>query len=166
MEIYVMRHGDAEARATGLDDADRKLTAKGKRDTERVAKLAKAMKIEPDVILTSPYRRAVETAAIASRCLRAGKLLETSTQLPQAEPAQAWKEIRSHAKTGQVLIVGHEPQLSELIAFLLGCPELRLDMKKSALVFIDMGTVGSAPKGELKWMLTPGLARAHKKAVK
>lgn len=166
MEIYMMRHGDAEPRASGLDDADRKLTPKGKRDTERVARLVKAMNIEPGVILTSPYRRAVETATIALKYLNAGKLLETSALLPQGELAQVWKEIRSQAKAAQVLIVGHEPQLSELIAFLLGCPELRLDLKKSALVFVDMGKITSSPKGELKWMLTPGLVRAHKKSVK
>ena len=166
MEIYIVRHGDAEPRVSGLAEADRKLTPKGKRDTERMARLAAAMNVRPDITLTSPYRRAKETAAIVLNSLKSDKLVETSTLLPEEKPEQVWKEIRSHAKAREILVVGHEPQLSAFVAYLLDSPDLTLDFKKSALVRIQIDKLGAAPEGEWKWIVTPGLIRSYKKLVK
>ncbi len=159
-DIFILRHGDAEPRSGSVVEADRKLTPKGKSDVDRVIRVAFVKKPGPDLILTSPYRRAVETAEIA-RDLLPGKsrMIETQSLLPQAEPEQTWKELRSHVKSKQILLAGHEPHLSHLAAYLLGAPSLVLDLKKGALVRIFMERMGQEPHGELKWIFTPALAR-------
>jgi len=160
VEIYILRHGDAEPRSADVEEADRKLTSKGRRDVERVMRAASAAKVRPDLVFTSPYRRAVETAEIAIQQLDPKpKLVETEALLPEGRPEQVWKELRSHSAANETLLAGHEPQLSNLVAYLLGTPELRLDLKKGALVRIWMEKLGTAPRGELKWVVTPGLVR-------
>jgi phosphohistidine phosphatase len=161
-DIFILRHGDAEPRGS-VPEADRPLTPKGKSDVERVVTLAFEKTSTPELILTSPYRRAVETAEIA-RGLLPGKprLLETPSLLPQAQAEETWKELRSFAKTKQILLAGHEPHLSHLIAYLLGTPSLTLDLKKGALVRISLESMTPEPHGELKWILTPALARSTK----
>src|ERR1051326_3095816 len=164
MEIYILRHGEAQPRSEGVPEADRKLTPKGRRDVEGVAQLARAAKVQPDVVLSSPYSRAKETAEIAIRAFDAKpNLAETTALLPESSLKQVWKEIKSRSKSGQLLLVGHEPQLSALVAYLLGAPELRVDLKKGGLVRIQMDRLAAEPHGELKWILTPGLARPAKK---
>jgi phosphohistidine phosphatase len=162
-DIFILRHGDAEPRSASVPEADRKLTPKGKSDVERVVRLAFGKKLSPTLILTSPYRRAVETAEIA-RGLLPGKprLLETPALLPQAQPEETWKELRSFAKRKQILLAGHEPHLSHSVAYLLGAPSLTLDLKKGALVRISLRSMTPEPHGELKWIVTPALARGTK----
>ncbi len=161
-DIFILRHGDAEPRGR-VPEADRQLTPKGKRDVERVVKLALGKKLSPELILTSPYRRAVETAEIV-RGLLPGKirLIETPSLLPEARPEETWKELRSFAKTKQILIAGHEPHLSHLVAYLLGTPSLDLDLKKGALVRISLQSVTPEPRGQLKWIVTPALTGGSK----
>ena len=161
-DIFILRHGDAEPRGS-VPESDRQLTPKGKRDVECVVKLAFGKKLSPELILTSPYRRALETAETA-RGLLPGKirLIETPSLLPQAQPEETWKELRSFAKTKQILLAGHEPHLSQLIAYLLGTPFLTLDLKKGALVRISLDSMTPEPHGELKWIVTPALARGTK----
>lgn len=57
------------------------------------------------------------------------------------------------------MLVGHEPQLSRLIAYFLACPELPVELKKGALVRLRFEKLGAEPRGVLKWMLTPPIAR-------
>lgn len=161
MEIYILRHGEAQPRDEGVPEPDRKLTPKGKRDVDRVARLALAAKVNPGLVLSSPYRRASETAQIAAKVLGIKRqIVESSALLPQAHPKQVWKEVRSQSSAKELLLVGHEPQLSGLIAYFLAAPDLRIDLKKSALVSIRIDQLGPEPHGELKWVLTPGLVRA------
>ena len=160
MEIYVLRHGEAEPRNENVPESDRKLTRKGKRDTERVVGLARACKVHPDVVLSSPYVRALSTARIAVKCFKPKPALRvTQVLLPEYAPKQVWKEIRAHAESQQILLVGHEPQLSSVIAYLLGCPVLAVDFKKSAMAGIQMDRLDGEPRGDLKWLITPGFAR-------
>jgi len=160
MDIYILRHGEAQPRSEDLPEADRKLTPKGRRDVERIARLAREAKVQPDLVLSSPYTRARETAQIALRAFEPKPpIVETPALLPSGAPKHVWKEIKSHSVSQQLLVVGHEPQLSGLIAYLLASPALRLDLKKGALVRLRMDTLGAEPNGELKWILAPGLVR-------
>jgi len=164
MDIYILRHGEAQPRSGDLPEADRKLTPKGRRDVERVARLARAAKVQPDLVLSSPYSRAKETAQVAIEAFeRKPPLVETPALVPDGSSKQVWKEIKSHSNSRQLLLVGHEPQLSDLAGYLLASPALRLDLKKGALVSIRMDRLGAEPQGELKWILTPGLIRPAKK---
>ena len=93
MDIYILRHGEAEDEGNGVADRDRKLTAKGKRDLKDVLRVARKAEVAPGLILSSPLRRARETAAIASEVLECNQVVETRNLLPGANPEHVWKEI-------------------------------------------------------------------------
>lgn len=159
MEIYLLRHGIAEDGHAGQADADRGLTDEGREKLGRVLKRARSADVSPSLILSSPYRRAVETAEIAAEVLQyKGKTTETQALIPNASPQEAWEEIRARHGESAILLASHEPLMSTLAAFLLNSPALEVDMKKAALVRIDFDKLGREPRGVLKWMLTPALA--------
>ncbi|HWQ55214.1 MAG TPA: phosphohistidine phosphatase SixA [Bryobacteraceae bacterium] len=159
MRIYVLRHGIAEPRQSGKPDAARKLTPDGKDKLTRVLGRAVQAGVKPSAILSSPLARAIQTAEIAAQTLDyEGRIVRTEALDPASTPEQLWDEIRTRNNEKQLLVAGHEPHLSASVAYLLGVPGLALDLKKGALVRIDMDGFDGEPKGVLKWILTPALA--------
>jgi phosphohistidine phosphatase len=157
MEIYLLRHAIAENGRPGQPDSERALTDEGRDKLRRVLQRARAAGVQPSVILSSPYRRASETATAAKEVL-GGEIERCAALTPEASPYDAWEEIRAHKSEYAVLLASHEPLMSSMAAFLLGCPALEVDMKKAALVRVDCDRFGPQPKGVLKWMLTPATA--------
>jgi phosphohistidine phosphatase len=156
MQIYLLRHGIAEDPRPGMSDADRALTPEGREKLRRVLKRAH---IEPSLIFSSPYKRAVETAAVAAEGLGyTGKVVRIEALVPHGSPYAVWDELRLRKDETAVLLAGHEPLMSSIAAFLLDCPALQIDMKKAALVRIDCERLGAKPDGILKWMLTPAVS--------
>lgn len=156
MQIYLLRHGIAE---DGTPDSERALTGEGREKLRRVLARARAADVAPSLILSSPYRRAVETADIAAEVLHyQGKVVKTRALVPDASPFDTWEEIRKRPDEPAILLASHEPLMSSLAAFLLDSPALLVDMKKAALVRVDCERIGPEPKGVLKWMLTPATA--------
>jgi len=157
MEIYLLRHGIAEDGGPGVPDSERALTSEGKEKLRRVLKQAG---VKPSLILSSPLKRAMETAEIAADVAGySGKVVRTRALIPEASPFDAWDEVRAHKNEDSVLLASHEPLMSALAAFLLDSPALQVDMKKAALVRIDCERIGAEPRGVLKWMLTPAVAQ-------
>lgn len=159
IEIYVFRHGEAEPRDAGVVDADRALTRRGKNDVRAVLKVAKKAITAPQLILTSPLRRARETAEIAATVFRGCPVVASDRLKPSAAAQGIWKEIGEDPKLERVVVVGHEPHLSHLVSFLLEAP-ISLDVKKGGLIRIDCPDRLTSPRGVLKWVLTPKLARS------
>ncbi len=158
MQIYLLRHGIAEDARAGQPDSERALTNDGRDKLRRVLKRARTAELDPSVILTSPYRRAVETAGVAAEVLGyKSEPVRTSSLAPEASPFDAWEEIRDRKDERSILLASHEPLMSSLVAFLLDSPAMMVDMKKAALVRIDCDRIGPKPRGILKWMLTPGV---------
>ena len=158
MYIYIFRHGIAED-APGQPDSERALTAEGKKKLRSVLKVARAAGVSPSLILTSPLKRAVQTAELAAEILdHKGELLRTRALAPDSSPADVWQQIRDHKDESGILLAGHEPLFSQLTAYLLGCPDLQIDFKKGALACVEMDRFGAEPHGVLKWCLTPKLA--------
>jgi len=156
VQIYLLRHGIAE---DSTPDSERALTAEGKEKLKRVLTRARTADVAPSLILSSPYRRALETADIAVEVLGyQGKVVKTRALLPEASPFDTWEEIRKDPSESSILLASHEPLMSSLAAFLLASPALVVDMKKAALVRLDCERMGPEPKGVLKWMLTPATA--------
>jgi phosphohistidine phosphatase len=158
MELYILRHGEADPRESGIPDRTRKLVAKGKREVKAVVKAALKANLRPDLILTSPLLRAKETAAIAAGLCKCERVLETRGLLPGASPEIVWKEICALRHIGEVLLAGHEPHMGRLVAFLLEAPVVA-DFKKGAMVRISTPAKPGPPRGVLKWMLTPRLVK-------
>ncbi len=161
MEIYLLRHGIAEEPRADKRDADRALTSEGKKKLREILKLARASGVRPGAILSSPLRRALETAAVAASVLGSGgDPLTCRALLPGCRPEEVWDELRAHKDAGQILLAGHEPQFGRLAAYLLAAPSLQIDVKKGSLIRIDVDQSGPQPRGVLKWMLVPRLAAA------
>ena len=159
MELYILRHGIAENGKPGGSDADRALTTEGKKKLRDTLRVVQRAGVSPGLIISSPYIRAVETAAIAMDVLGYKEtLLHTTALIPSSDPKPVWEEIRVHKDVASLMLVGHEPLLSALAAYLLGAPSVYVDMKKGAIIRIDMDSFGPHPQGVLKWMLVPKLA--------
>ncbi|HEX8984994.1 MAG TPA: histidine phosphatase family protein [Bryobacteraceae bacterium] len=158
MRIYILRHGIAEGRRTGLDDAKRALTEDGKAKLRQVLDRAAAAKVTPSVILTSPYLRAEQTARMAAEVLGRKTVVQTEALLPGSSPENVWREIRAHAKKSSLLLAGHEPLLSETASWLLGAGGTIIDLKKGAMLSIAVDTLKKPQRGVLEWLLTPKLA--------
>ena len=159
MKIYILRHGIAEDAQGSQPDSERALTPEGRKKLRIVLRAADAAGVSPSLILTSPYRRAVQTAQLAAEVLsHKAELVQTKILEPSSQPRAAWDEIRVHKDESGILLAGHEPLFSSLTAYLLGCPELRIDFKKGALACVEIDSFTAEPHGVLKWMLTPKLA--------
>jgi phosphohistidine phosphatase len=159
MEVYLLRHGIAEPRGAGRTDAERKLTEEGRQKLRQVLARARAAKVEPSLILTSPLIRAVQTAQIAAEVLRyQGAIVTADALLPSSSARAVWRELGAHAGEAAVLLAGHEPLLSETASYLVGASRVVVDLKKGALLRIDLEVSGAEPRGVIQWLLTPKLA--------
>src|SRR5215813_12176239 len=138
LPLYFLRHADAEPGSPG-GDAERALTHKGIAQAKRVAEFCARSGIAPTAILHSPYRRTTETAEIVGKHLgikiSAAKFLGSGMQ-----PVAAFDELNARRKSdGAIMLVGHEPDFSELIGELIGVGGFpaRLVVKKASLTLIE-----------------------------
>jgi phosphohistidine phosphatase len=164
MNIFILRHGIAVERGTkGFDvDAERPLTGKGKRQLRTSAAAMKRMKLRFDLILSSPYKRARQTAEIVAEELKLKKRLKLSDTLRfESDPGAMIGEIAGLKPTPKnVLLVGHEPYLSNLISRLVsGTGNIAMDFKKGGLCKIEMEKLRDGTSTRLVWLLTPKLMK-------
>src|ERR1035441_9919147 len=97
MELYLFRHGIAEEAAPGQSDAKRALTDEGRKKTAEVVAAARRAGVEPSLIVSSPYVRAVETAQIAVEGFGyKGEIIRTETLVPFGSPDKVWAELRDY----------------------------------------------------------------------
>lgn len=157
MKVCILRHAEAEPRGPGVAEGARQLTPNGKHELRAVLKLAREARVDPEVILSSPWTRAVETAMAARDAFGCDQVIETKSLLPDVLPSHIWGEIRSLRPLKEIMVVGHEPHLSRFAAFLLEAP-LAIDLKKAGLIRIEVQDREGPPRGVLKWMLTPKVA--------
>lgn len=160
MQVYLLRHGIAEEGKPGSPDSARALVPEGKRKLKEVLGVARGAGVKPSLVLTSPFRRAVETAqiAVAELGLNKSDMVQVQELIPTGDPAQVWAEMRLYKEEPALLLVGHEPLFSQLTAYLLGTPALLVDFKKGALARIDIEAFGAQPRGVLRWFLPAKLA--------
>jgi phosphohistidine phosphatase len=128
--IYLLRHGEAE-RGDG-DDAARRLTAEGERQSAAAGKALATLGSQLDACLTSPKARAADTARLA--CVALGLEPETADELS----GSGFDSAGLTAGRGDVLLVGHEPDFSNEIARLSGA---RAKLRKGGLAILDGGTL-------------------------
>jgi phosphohistidine phosphatase len=162
MNIYVLRHGIAVERGTeGFEkDSERPLTGKGRRQLRKSAAAMKRMNLRFDLILSSPYTRARQTAEIVAEELKLKKRLKLSDALRyENDPEAMIAEIAGlKSKPKNLLLVGHEPYLSHLISRLIsGNGDMAIDFKKGGLCKLEKSE-GTA-SAHLAWLLTPKLMK-------
>jgi phosphohistidine phosphatase len=159
MELYILRHGLAEAAPNppSSGDSRRRLTKEGANKMRRAAKGMKALELSFDLILSSPYLRARETAEIVADAMAAVKNVEFSNALtPDSDPRVLIEDLtRKHRAKKQVLVVGHEPYLSRLISLLIsGDTRVTIDFKKGALCKLSALNLGYGQCAALEWLMT------------
>ena len=162
-ELYIMRHGIAVTRGAGsfADDAKRPLTPEGKMKVQEIAQGLLRVDFEVDWIVTSPLVRAVETAEIVSDALRPGVPTDFAEALkPGGSPEGLITFLARHPERRRVLVVGHEPDLSEMAARLVGAGRnANLGFKKGGCCLIRFTEFPPKAPGELVWWLTPRIMR-------
>jgi phosphohistidine phosphatase len=159
MQVYLLRHGVAEEARSGLSDAERALTQDGRRKLRQTLQAASQADVRPTLILTSSLKRAVETAEIAQEIFKyKNELVHSEALMPNSSVQDVWDEIRVHADESAIVLVGHNPLFADLAGYLLGAPELQIDVKKGSLLRIDFENLSSQPKGILRWFLVAKLA--------
>lgn len=151
-----MRHGIAEDTLPGRSDALRRLTGEGKAKTAATVRLAKRAGMNPDLILSSPYLRARETADIAAGELGYKKeIVEVDALTPAGFAEDVWSELGIWGEAESILLASHQPLVGMLIAFLLGCNNLSVEVKKASICRIDVPAFQrSGGGGVLHWMIT------------
>jgi phosphohistidine phosphatase len=162
-ELYVMRHGLA---VTGgsvrfSDDAQRPLVPEGKEKMREIAGGLKRMGFEVDWIVTSPLVRAVETAGIIAESLASSVPVDVCDAMrPGGSPEALLAFLAKRPNCRRVLVVGHEPDLSDLAARLIGAGgHANLAFKKGGCCMISFDEFPPKSPGQLVWWLTPRLLR-------
>lgn len=152
MELYLVRHAEAVDRSLGMSDEARPLTPKGRREFARVVRGLASLQVEFDLLLHSPLLRAVETAEILVPLVRG----ETQVALELAEAPS--NELLARCSGLRTALVGHEPWMSELAAWLSTGDTARafaFGFKKGGVAKLE----GELQPGRmaLTWFLPPGI---------
>lgn len=152
VDLYLVRHGIAEQRLGGADDPERALSMVGQQRTLAVLRRLGALGVRADRLLSSPYRRARQTAELAVQADLAAQLeLEPRLQ-PGGDSLSLVVEL-----SGRCMLVGHEPDLSALAAGLLGAPVGSLRLRKAGFCHLHLTPAGDAAVGsaQLEALLRP-----------
>jgi phosphohistidine phosphatase len=159
--IYLVRHGiavDHQDRGPLADD-DRPLTDKGRRRFRRAARAFARLGETPDFVFTSPLVRAAQSAELLATALRKDSVGVLEELRPDAGAGKLLAETARQVKDDQsVALVGHDPQMTELVVTLAGLSKedaARVNFRKGAIVRIDVGELPSARPSQPRWWLNP-----------
>jgi phosphohistidine phosphatase len=157
LSLYVLRHAKAEEAVSGGDDHARVLKRRGRKAAELVGRFLKRLDEAPDLVLCSSAVRARETAQLAREAGGWDALVELDGALYEAGVEGLLQRIATvPAETKRLLLVGHQPALSLLLAELTGAEP---DFPAGALARVDLvpsdwSALGPG-SGRLAWLLTP-----------
>lgn len=162
MKLYLLRHAIAAERRPGRSDAQRRLTPRGRRRMERIARAMRRAGIRVDAIYTSPLPRAAETAAVVAAALGTAAPRETPGLAPDGSVAELLREIAlRHGRRGAgILLVGHEPDLGRLASQLLtGSTGGPFRLRKGGFFRLDVpdGRLRYGRCATLEWLAAPRL---------
>jgi phosphohistidine phosphatase len=161
LDLYLLRHGEAgKSLAAAATDSKRSLTEDGRKEVKRVAASLGVLGIHFDRIVSSPLSRAAETANLVAATTNPRVRVELWDELkPEGDPKRLWARLAGLGRESTVLIVGHEPYLSSLIAGIIDAKSARLVLKKAGLARVNVAVLGPDIKGELRWLLSPRIMK-------
>jgi phosphohistidine phosphatase len=158
MNLYILRHAAAlDKKEWRKADSDRPLTKEGARKMGKAAKGLRRLDLQVDWILTSPYRRAYDTAVFVAKELRLKKKLRLWKSLaPDGDVKNLIRHLALDFRSWEsVLLVGHEPYLSQLISVLTsGAPGSSLELDKGGLAKLSADSLTYGSCARLEWLLT------------
>jgi len=160
LELYLIRHGVAAERGDEYpDDSKRPLTSGGLNRLRKEAKALDALGVGFDHIIASPLVRTRQTADMFAETLKSKPSVSVSDSLaPAGTPAAVVQELGKHMRKGRIALVGHEPNIGELAARLVGA-RVPLEFKKGAICRIDFEVFPPKGIGQLRWFVTPRMLR-------
>lgn len=158
MEIYIVRHGIAEEVARDGSDEARALTEDGRKKMKEAAEGFSRLERKVDHVFSSPLVRARQTAEILAGSLKL-KVEVLKELAPGHSPSQVCERLREMKRTGNAMVVGHEPNCSELASYLLiSAGGMNIEFKKGAICLIE--THSAEPgSGDLLLHLSPAALR-------
>ena len=160
MELYLLRHAHAGDPATwdGPDER-RPLSEKGEKQADRLGRFLAGIGFQADAIITSPKLRASQTAKIVAE--RLGVPVGEDDRLGGGVSVGTLEAIlRDAGDPVRPIVVGHDPDFTELLAIL--CGAARAPMKKGALARIDLGRALEPGGGTLRWLVPPDLLKPER----
>lgn len=171
MELFILRHGEAGQRSSQASDQKRPLTSTGKVEILEIAKALKIIGLKFDLVVTSPLKRAYDTAKIVSDIFNIGNRLQVWNELaPEGQRAEIYRKISQLGEENSVLIVGHQPLLGEIVNDMIHkgkSSPCNLLLKKGGVVRLRLLSKSNIPRGELRWLLSPRILKnIYKKKVK
>ena len=164
VQLLLLRHGVAVDRqifaAEGGSDRDRPLTDDGRRRTRRCVRRLRSLVPKLDVVATSPWLRAQQTAQL----LQAAYGTVTLTELEALRPDRPLEEIEAFLRAlpldSRVALVGHRPDLEILAAWLTsGVSTATVELKKAGSALIEFSGIPGRGRGVLRWLLQPAQLR-------
>jgi phosphohistidine phosphatase len=159
MRLYFFRHGEAAPKDDESIklDRDRPLTPDGRQKTRAAADGLRRLQIPVDIVLTSPWLRARETAEIVAEVLGMNDRLEELEELAGDHSASdVLRGLARFKMHENVMLVGHQPLLGETVAWLLSLSTgMQVDLKKSGVCTIEVDSIPPKQPGTLLWMHTP-----------
>ncbi len=159
MRLYLMRHAEAfpSSLPSIADDAVRPLTDSGRTQARRSVEGLRRLKLDIRMIVTSPFRRAIETAKEAADVLEMKVAIREWPELtPDTDPKETSRRLGELSTTAGVLFVGHEPHMSSWISELVSEGAVQCLMKKAAVACIQVDKLPPPTgNGELRWLLSP-----------
>lgn len=160
VEVYLIRHGIAAERGKEWpDDSKRPLTPEGLVSLRKEARALNKLGITFEQIVSSPLVRTRQTADVFSEELKGHPEIVLSDALaPAGTPPAVVTEIVKHVRKARLALVGHEPNLGELAAELIGA-RAPLEFKKGGICRIDFDVLPPKGTGRLRWFLTPKMLR-------
>ncbi len=157
--LYLVRHAIAAERGAEWPDDDiRPLTARGMARFREAVRGLDWVGAELDEIWTSPLVRARQTAGLLSEGLGGQRVRVLEQLAPGSVPAEVSGALEQATRCPRLALVGHEPGLGELAAYLIGAPQ-PLQFKKGGACQIDLGSLSHPGTGTLCWFLTPRVLR-------
>ena len=160
IHLFLVRHAIAEERgAAWPDDDQRPLSRDGTRKWKSAARGLATLLPKIDQLLTSPLVRTCQTSEILAHALSpTPKITLFDALRPDTSPGDAISALRSQVNKGSVVLVGHDPMLSELASALLHL-QGPLEFKKGGAMAIVSQGIGTRGPSRLEWFLTPKVLR-------
>jgi phosphohistidine phosphatase len=160
MDLLVLRHGDAGRSSRLPGDSKRSLTNEGKQEVTDLSYGIQSLEIKFDHIFSSPLLRAKQTAEIVVKSIKyKGKIEEIDSLKPEGNRLEFYSVLSKLKQDSVVLVVGHEPYLSEMISEGISQSGCRINLKKAGLARMRILSTLPKIKGELRWLLTPKLLK-------
>jgi phosphohistidine phosphatase len=158
MNLFFLRHAKAYPPGPKFrPDSKRPLTRDGEAKMYEVARGIKKLDLTFELILTSPYARALRTAEILAEVFRSKKMSVTNNLVAEADPKDVIQEINENfGSLENIVLVGHEPYMTGLISILLtGSPDTAIALKKAGLCHLTVKDLRPGKCASLNWLLKP-----------